>query len=32
LEFIVIKEEIAKDGKDNENDQEIQAGQGNGIL
>jgi hypothetical protein len=32
LDFIVKKGEIAKDGKDNENQQEIQAGQGNGIL
>jgi hypothetical protein len=32
LDFIVKKVEIAKDGKNNENHQEIQAGQGNGIL
>jgi len=32
LDFIVKKIEIAKDSKDNENHQEIQTGQGNGIL
>jgi len=32
VDFVVKKGEIAKDGKDNENDQEIQAGQGNSIL